>query len=214
MVKSLAWDWNKVDASYWTAPAEEVYYLLHRWKDLHFSSVLDLGCGIGRHSMLFARNGFSVTALDLSESGLKRLSETAKSLKLSINTVLADVKSLPFENGSFDALLAYHSIYHVDSPGMERAISEVHRVLKPKGEAFLTFTSKSTFSYTDPECREIDDHVRMKKEEDGSVLPHYFCDREDVYRLLAGFTIIKLRHVEDISDGKSSWHYFAHVKAV
>ncbi len=210
MIKSVGWDWNKtIDAS-WTEPAEEVYFLLHRWRGLHFSSVLDLGCGMGRHSLLFAQHGFQVTAIDISESGLKKLSESAIKMNISISTVQTDVKDLPLRNESFDAVLAYHSIYHLDSDGIDRAIDEVHRVLKPKGEAFLTFTSKSTFSYTDPECKIIDSHVRMKKEEDGSILPHYFCDQNDIFRLMEKFKIIKIRHIEDIFDGKSSCHYFVH----
>ncbi len=210
MIRSVSWDWNKANDEYWTEPAEEVFFLLHRWKDLHFSSILDLGCGMGRHSLLFAEHGFQVTALDLSESGFQRLSDSASKMKLRIKTVQADVKNLPLDNASFDTVLAYHSIYHVDSEGIDRAMNEVHRVLKPKGESFITFTSKSTFSYTDPECKIVDNHVRMKEEEDGSILPHYFCDIEDVYRLMKNFKIIKIRHVADILDGKSSWHYFVH----
>ena len=210
MIKTVCWDWNKVNDAYWTKPAEEVYFLLHRWNKLHYSTVLDLGCGVGRHSLLFAQHGFNVTALDLSESGLHILSISARKLKLSIETVLADVTSLPLKDASYDAVLAYHSMYHVDSEGMLHAINEVHRILKSNGEAFLTFTSKSTFSYTDPECQIIDSNVRMKKEEDGSILPHYFSDQEDIYRLMEKFKIIKLRQVEDIFDGKSSWHYFVH----
>ncbi len=213
MIKGVGWDWNKVIEAYWTSPAEEVYFLLQRWKELHFSSLLDLGCGMERHSLLFARHGFQVTALDLADSGLQRLSESAKKMNLSISTVStvkANVKALPLKNASFDAVLAYHSIYHVDSEGIDRAIDEVHRVLKPRGEVFFTFVSKSTFSYNDPECKIIDNHVRMKKEEDGSILPHYFCDKEDVFRLMAKYKIIKIRHVEDIFDGKSSWHCFVH----
>jgi len=50
--------------------------------------------------------------------------------------------------------------------------------------------------------------VRLKREEDGGILPHYYCDLGDVHKLLANFTIIKLRHIEDVYDDKSSWHYF------
>jgi ubiquinone/menaquinone biosynthesis C-methylase UbiE len=77
------------------------------------TSLLDLGCGIGRHAMLFARHGFYVTALDLSPSGLKKLSDSARGLKPSIRTVLADVMSLPLNDASFDAVISYHSIYHL-----------------------------------------------------------------------------------------------------
>jgi SAM-dependent methyltransferase len=211
MVQSVSWDWNNLIDSHWTKPSEEAYFLLHHWNAQRYSTILDLGCGVGRHSLLFAQHGFDVTALDLSSSGLQILANSAQKLKLPIRTIQADVAALPFEDASFDAILAYHSMYHVDSDGMLCAVHEVHRVLRPNGEAFLTFTSKATSSYSDPECQILDGHVRMKREEDGSVLPHYFCDQEDIHRLLAKFKIIKLRHVEDIVNGKSSWHYFVHL---
>jgi SAM-dependent methyltransferase len=212
-METAVWDWDKVSDSFWSGPAEDVYFLLHRWKERSLLSMLDLGCGLGRHALLFARHGFSVTALDRSDSGLQRLRQSARRLSLPIATVLATVTCLPLPDRSVDAVLAYHSIYHVDAAGMATALAEVGRVLTPHGEAYLTLTSKSTPSYTDRACRVIDAHVRMKQEEDGSFLPHYFCDRTDVSRLLAGFRILKLRHVQDIYDGGPSWHYFVHVKS-
>jgi ubiquinone/menaquinone biosynthesis C-methylase UbiE len=210
MIKSVSWNWEKINDPFWMVPAQEMYFLLHRWNELDFKTILDLGCGVGRHSLLFAQRKFKVTALDLSESGLEKLSKSAREKQLSIKTVLADVASLPFKDASFDAVLAYHSIFHVDSEGMVSAINEVRRVLKPKGEVFLTLISKSTSSYTNSACKIIDSNVRMKKETEGDILPHYFCDQEDVYRLMEMFKIISLQHIEDIYDGKSDCHYYVH----
>lgn len=213
MAVAAGWDWDRISGPYWERPAQEVYYLLYHWKATNRLSVLDLGAGIGRHSLLFAEHGFKVTAVDSSESGIRRLREVARDLKLGVDTILANVVDLPFDSGSFDAVLAYHSIYHVDTQGMASAVSELRRVLQPGGEIFLTFISKSTFSYTDPACRFVDENVRMKEEEDGSVLPHYFCDAEEIRKLLSAFDIVSLKQVQDIyGGGKSSWHYFVHAR--
>lgn len=202
------WNWDRISEPFWHEPSEDVYYLVHRWKEAGRQKVLDLGCGMGRHALLFAANGFQVTALDLSESGLRRLEKTAVERGLAITTVHADLTSLPFPGGSFDAVLAYHSIYHVDSAGMHAAISELYRVLKPGAEAYLTFNAKSNPTFNDPRNQVVDGNVRLKREEDGSILPHFYCDLDDLYQLLAGFKIIKLRQIEDIYGGRSSWHYF------
>jgi len=202
------WNWDNVSEPFWTEPSEDVYYLLNRWKEAGRERILDLGCGIGRHSLLFAANGFQVTAFDSSESGLRRLERIAAERRLTINTVHADLAKLPFDDGSFDAVLAYHEIYHVESSAMLAAVGELHRVLKPTAEVYLTLNSKSNPTYTDPRNRVVDGNVRMKREEDGSILPHFYCDLSDVYSLLSEFEIIKLRHIDDIYEDKSSWHYF------
>jgi SAM-dependent methyltransferase len=208
--ETASWNWDRVTDPNWMKPAEDVFSLLHRWREAGYSSLLDLGCGLGRHSLLFAQHGFRVTALDSSPSGLQRLTENARKMNLVINPVLAGAADLPLVRGSFDAVLAYHSLYHVDSRGMSSAVGELHRIVKPGGEVYLTLISKNAFSYTDPESKVIDNNVRIKQEEDGSLLPHYFCDRKDINRLFSGFNLLRLRQIEDIYDKKSSWHYFLH----
>ncbi|WP_338536507.1 hypothetical protein [Helicovermis profundi] len=43
-------------------------------------------------------------------------------------------------------------------------------------------------------------------------MPHYYCELDDVKNLLADYEILKVRHIEDIFDTASSWHYFVHGK--
>lgn len=203
-----SWIWDSVTAEFWSEPSEDVYYLVARWKKSGRRRVLDLGCGMGRHSLLFAEHGFEVTALDLSESGLRKLRALATGRGLHIRTVQADLTRLPFGDGSFDAVLAYHSIYHVDSEGIVAAISELHRVMRPGAEVYVTFNSKSNPTYADPRNQVVDANVRMKQEEDGTVLPHYYCDIDDIGRLFSGFDMIRVRQIEDMFNGRSSWHYF------
>lgn len=214
MIKSNSWNWNNIEDNFWQEPADDIYYILYRWKKEGYSQILDLGCGIGRHSILFSENGFSVTGYDLSESGLNKLNLYAKDKGLQIKTVLGDIRYLPFVNEYFDCIIAYHSMYHTDTPGMECVIKEIERVMKKNGEIYASFISKNTYSYSAPECKKVDENVRLKKEEDGNILPHYFVDYKDIKLLLSNFEIIKVKQVEDLWDGKSSWHYFVHAKNI
>lgn len=214
MIKSNSWNWNNIEDNFWQEPADDIYYFLRRWKKEGYSQILDLGCGIGRHSILFSENGFSVTGYDLSESGLNKLNLYAKDKGFQIKTVLGDIRYLPFVNEYFDCIIAYHSMYHTDTPGMECVIKEIERVMKKNGEIYASFISKNTYSYSAPECKKVDENVRLKKEEDGNILPHYFVDYKDIKLLLSNFEIIKVKQVEDLWDGKSSWHYFVHAKNI
>lgn len=58
------------------------------------SKVLDLACGAGRHSILFAKNGFDVTAVDISNNLLNVARKTANELALNINFIKSDLRKL------------------------------------------------------------------------------------------------------------------------
>ena len=66
--------------------------------------ILDIGCGVGRHSIELARRGYTVTAVDLSESMLLKAKEKAKEQNLSVDFQRHDARNLPFKN-EFDAAI-------------------------------------------------------------------------------------------------------------
>jgi ubiquinone/menaquinone biosynthesis C-methylase UbiE len=120
--------------------------------------------------------------------------------------------SLPYETNYFDCILAYHSIYHTDSSGIKQVISEIHRVLKKDGEAFLTFNSKNNSSFLKNIHRKIDENTILKTEGNELNIPHYYTDVEDIKYLLKDFRIIKIRQIEDILEENNSWHYLVSIK--
>jgi ubiquinone/menaquinone biosynthesis C-methylase UbiE len=212
MVNSKSWDWDIVKDDFWTIPSEDVYYYLERWSELGFRTILDLGCGLGRHSIFFAEKGFGVHSFDLSENGLEKFREQIKNTKLNITIKLGDMLSLPYRDSYFDCILAYHSIYHTDSSGIKQIISEIYRVLRKDGEAFLTFISKNNPSFIENIHRKIDENTVLKTEECELDIPHYYTDVENLRYLLKDFQIIKIRQIEDIWEDNNSWHYFVNIK--
>ncbi len=68
-------------------------------------TVLDLGCGAGRHSLFLARNGFKVVAVDSKSEVLAALKELARLQKLPIKVVRADVITYA-PNKQFDVILS------------------------------------------------------------------------------------------------------------
>lgn len=75
--------------------------------ELHFGkslSILDIGCGTGRHSIELTRRGYQVTGIDLSASMLQKAKEKAAAQNLTINFQKQDARNLPFSN-QFDVVL-------------------------------------------------------------------------------------------------------------
>lgn len=210
MAISKAWDWDAADSSRWLQPSEDVYYYLDRWTQKGFKKFLDLGCGLGRHSIFFAQNGFDVCSLDLSQSGIDTLKKNAEKLGLKINTTLGDMNSLPYAPESFDCLLAYHVISHTDSIGIKTILNEIGRVLKPGGEFYITLCSKNSSNFTEGKYPKLDENTILKTNEPEMGVPHFYTDLDGVKMLMRDYKIISLRQIQDIYDNESSWHYFIH----
>lgn len=85
MVKSKEWNWEILDDNakeFWRNPSSESFYLLNRWKSQNKNVFLDLGCGLGRHTILFARNDFKTYAFDLSKEAVKQTEKWAKEVRI------------------------------------------------------------------------------------------------------------------------------------
>ena len=215
MVKSKGWDWKivKDDLSCpWKIPSIESYYLLNRWENLGFKSFLDLGCGLGRHTVLFASNGFDTYGFDISSDGLNKTKEWLDSLGLNANLVEGDMLSLPYADELFDSILCRNVISHQDTCGVKKIIGELKRVLKPGGECYLTLGSKSTWGFKQTSWPLLDENTRLRMEEGPEYeIPHFYADYDLIKELFKDFKIEFINHIEDFyeSNGKtySSFHY-------
>ena len=87
------------------------------------AKVLDVGAGTGFLSVLLARQGYDVSALDLSAGMLGRLAEKARHAGLEVKTVHADAGEPPVDG--FDAVVARHLLWTLPDP--EAALEAWHR---------------------------------------------------------------------------------------
>lgn len=78
-------------------------------------AALDLGAGAGRDTLELARRGFDVTAVDLSERGLKRVLERAEAAGVAdrVTTRAADVRQLAWQPRSHAAIVATTVLDHL-----------------------------------------------------------------------------------------------------
>jgi ubiquinone/menaquinone biosynthesis C-methylase UbiE len=97
--------------------------------------VLDVAAGNGNASLAAARRWCDVVATDYVPELLDRARERAAAERLRIEFREADAEALPFENGSFDAVLSTFGVMF--TPDQERAAAELVRVCRPGGKVGL-----------------------------------------------------------------------------
>lgn len=197
MVRSKGWEWDKVNKVHWLKPTEDAVYYAHKWSDAGCKTVLDLGAGLGRHSILFAKQGLDVSALDISEHSIEYLKEWAAREQVHIHTTVGDIIDLPYDDGTFDCVFVYHAISHSDTAGVQKVIREIERVLRPGGELFTSMCSKESWEFTKSGFPRLDENTVVctdnGPEQD---VPHFFANVDDILGLFSNFSLEKIRHVD------------------
>ena len=219
MTESKAWDWTVVEGdhkAHWLEPAEESYYLISRWRKQGKKDFLDLGCGLGRHTIQFAQAGFKTSGFDLSEGAVARTDEFAKREGLEIELKQGDMLELPYEDASFDCILSRNVISHSDTAGVRKIADELYRVLRDGGECYFTLGSKQTWGWQQ-DWPMVDENTKIRQEdgpEDG--IPHFYADYDLIFDIFAKFQILKVYQLEDFitknGNTTSSWHYHVLVR--
>jgi len=119
---------------HWSKFRTELEALAKRWQG---GKLLNLGCAHGPDFLPF-RPGFNLYGVDFSSEMLKFARKYAQKFGFSVNLTLADVRQLPYADGTFDWAISVATYHHIKSDEQQAALTELRRVLKPGGEAFIT----------------------------------------------------------------------------
>lgn len=105
--------------------------------------VMDLACGFGRHSIVLAEKGFSVTGYDLSDSFLNKARELADSLAVGLDLKQGDMREIPFEE-EFDAIINMFTAFGFFDNEEEdlKVLRGVHKALKPGGQFLMDIINR------------------------------------------------------------------------
>jgi SAM-dependent methyltransferase len=97
---------------------------------------LDVGCGEGHNTRLFAQRGARMFAIDVAPTFVRLAAEMEQAQPCAIRYAVASAVELPFAAGTFDFATATMTL--MDIPEYALALREIHRVLHPGG--FLQFS--------------------------------------------------------------------------
>jgi tellurite methyltransferase len=166
---------------------------------------LDLGCGPGRHAIFFARAGLDSHGLDASAYGIEHATRAARDAGVRLDLRQGALTALPYEDASFDYVLAFNVVYHGDAPAARRALAEVRRVLRPGGLYQCTMLSKRNAHYGKGTEVAADTYVQPGGPGD-KAHPHLFCDEHDLLLLHRGFRLLAAEDRDQVGDGEQHWY--------
>lgn len=131
------------DSYYWgVVPDKLCYRVLELLPPVKPVRLLDVGCGEGRNAVFFAKNGYCVTALDISESGLEKTKRLADNHNVSVNILRADLNDFRLDI-AFDVIFS-SGAFHYIRPEYRADITQNYQDHTSEGgmNVFNVFVSK------------------------------------------------------------------------
>ena len=186
--------WNtifKEKGKVFTTPHPDMIGIVNYLKEKKAKRVLDLGCGTGRHLVLFANEGFEVYGLDSAPEGIEIAKDWLAEKNLSCELIVHQMEEkLPYQDSFFDAIISIQAMHHNKIEKIRFTIKEIERVLKPGGLLFITvptfdrFNRKNRWNLKKVEKRTF---VPLSGPEQG--LFHHFFSKREIYKVFNRFQI-------------------------
>ena len=175
-------------------PSKAAKDILKIFKEKNIKKIVELGSGLGRDTLFFAKNSISVEALDYSPTAIKIINKKSSENKLSslISTKIFDVrKKLPFENNSIEACFS-HMLYCMALTTIELKYlnSEICRILKPGGINIYTARHTGDGDYKNGTL------IGESLYENDGFIVHFFS-KEKIREITNGFDIINIEKFEE-----------------
>ena len=151
---SIEW-YNRIDSEFWDIskefahknyPSVSPYSDIMNLKELKGKKVLEIGCGMGSHSSILAQHASELVSIDITQKAVDTTKKRFELFKVMNAKVLrVDAENMPFADNEFDFIWSWGVIHH--SSNTKKIVSEIKRVLKPKGMAQLMIYNKNSTRY-------------------------------------------------------------------
>ena len=197
--------WNELFSDprfHWREPDPGVLATAPRWRDEGRELVYALGCGAGRHMAYLQLEGFGVIGSDVAPHGLDVCRRHMAEAGLGARLVRAEMTACPFADNTFDGGVSTNVLNHNPRALLQTAVDEVHRVLRPGGEFYLTVLSTDDWRCGSGEEVEPNSFILAEGPETGIL--HHFFDEADLRQWLSAFDVLEVRHESTISHTSAS----------
>ena len=188
----MADNWNEywkdpANLEFWSRPDKSVVTLLQAIDRSRVNRVLDLGCGIGRHSIISAKAGLNVTAMDQSPEALNILRNKMQEEGVSLKIIEGSLSPSLFPRNYYDLIIAFNVVYHGFRQDMQNSINVASYWLKQGGLFFFTCPTRRDGKFGNGEKVAPNTYRPLNSVHPGDL--HYFSDELDLMDFLRGFRV-------------------------
>lgn len=171
-------------------------------KEKRAATVLDFGCGTGRHTVYLSKLGFSVSGFDWSEASIEVAKKELQREGLDAHLSVWDMNQtpLPYPDKYFDAVLAVRVFHHAYAEQVRRSTAEIGRITKPGGHLYVEVPTFGRFRSEKEKGVEFDEPepgTYLPRGGDEVGIPHHFFRKEELVSLFRQFTPTHLQETED-----------------
>ena len=164
------------------------------FKEKNIKKIVELGAGLGRDTIFFAKKSISVKALDYSPAAIKIINDKAAKNNLLnfVSTQIFDIrKKLPFDNNSVEACFS-HMLYcmALSNSDLENLNNEIYRILKPGGINIYTVR------HTDDADNKNGTHIGEDLYKNDGFIIHFFS-KDKVNQISKDFEILDIEKFEE-----------------
>ncbi len=158
-------------------PSKFAQEFVEEVKRRKLQNVLEIGCGNGRDSIFFAHSGLEPTAIDVAPSAVELAEGNIKDAEVEVRIQVANAEDLPFADNEFDCIFSL-SVLHATN--LVKSLSEVYRVLKSEGYAFIYIYGDTQYSNGKIEKTiDLDKYLQLLKFVGFVILDFYTEQEED-----------------------------------
>lgn len=115
------------------------------FKEFAGARLLEVGCGMGTDLLQFARGGAQVTGVDLTPRSIEITRQHFAVYGEPGDFAISDCETLPFAGESFEVVYSNGVLHH--TPDTAGAVGEIHRVLRPGGQARVMLYHRGSVAY-------------------------------------------------------------------
>lgn len=193
----FGWKWDEVkDLESWQKPDGFVVNFVFSLDKKANTKIYDLGCGVGRHTVFFASQGYQVAASDISQEAVKKTKEWLDKLGLSADVQQGCMTDINQPDNEFDLVISINVIYHAYKSEIIQTLSEVYRILKPGGEFYCTLKVKDEGNAFDHDYQLVDVQTFILKGGVEEGIPHFLSTKKDVLEFFKDFEILRIIYSE------------------